>query len=125
MFASADMSWYVEGVIRTYFNVLNHIRWADKQSMAKTCNKEHLRRYINNSEEIIFAEPFSQCIRGNGNTKGSSFSPIYSYLNSQRRKHGFTIEQVNEFCGVKTRANHYFGSSQFEFVTENHYNILR
>ena len=26
MFASADMSWYVEGLIRKYFNVLNHIR---------------------------------------------------------------------------------------------------
>ena len=40
MFASAEMSWYVEGIIRKYFNVLNHIRWADEESMAKRCNKE-------------------------------------------------------------------------------------
>jgi len=40
MFASAEMSWYVESVIRKYFNVLNHIRWADKGSMAKRSNKE-------------------------------------------------------------------------------------
>ena len=47
MLASADMSWYVEGVIRKYvFNVLNHIRWADKEGMAKTCNEGQLRRYI-------------------------------------------------------------------------------
>ena len=39
MFASGDMSWYVEGAIREHFNVLNHIRWADKESMAKRCNK--------------------------------------------------------------------------------------
>ena len=40
MFASAEMSWYVEGIIRKCFNVLNHIRWADKGSMAKKSNKE-------------------------------------------------------------------------------------
>ena len=56
MFASAEMSWSVEGVFRTYFNVLNHIRWSDKESCAKRCNREQLRRYINNSEEIRFAE---------------------------------------------------------------------
>ena len=39
MFASAEMSWYVENIIRKYFNVLNHIRWADKESMAKICIK--------------------------------------------------------------------------------------
>ena len=58
MYASAEMSWYVEGVIIKYVNVLNHIRWADKESMAKKSDKEQLRRYINNSEEILFAEQF-------------------------------------------------------------------
>ena len=124
MFASAEMSWHVEGVIRKHFNVLNHIRWADKKSVAKKSNKEQLRRYINNSEEIIFAEQFKQCIRGN-ECKGSLFSPIYSYLNQQRIKHNFTIKQINELCGVKARANHYFGSNQFEFITEEHYEKLR
>ena len=60
MFASSEMSWYVEGVIRKHFNVLNHIRWADKESCAKRCSRKQLRRYINNSEEIIFAEQFKQ-----------------------------------------------------------------
>ena len=40
MFASAEMSWYVESVIRKYFNVSNHIRRADKVSAAKRSNKE-------------------------------------------------------------------------------------
>ena len=44
MFASAEMSWHVEGVIRNHFNVLNHIRWADKESMSKRCNKEQLKQ---------------------------------------------------------------------------------
>ena len=58
MFCRAGMSWYVEGVIRKYFNVLNHIRWSDKESYAKRACKEQLRQYINNSEEVIFAEQF-------------------------------------------------------------------
>ena len=125
MFASAEMSWHVEGIIRKYFNVLNHIRWRDKESFAKHACKELLRHYINNSEEIIFAEQFSQCIRGNGDMKGYLYKPIFSYLNSQRLKYGFTIKQINELCGVKARANHYFGSHQFEFLTEEHYNKLK
>ena len=56
MFASAEMSWYVEGVIRKYFNVLNHIRWVNTGSMSFRCRREELRRYLNPSEEIIFAE---------------------------------------------------------------------
>ena len=51
-----EMSWHVEGVIRNYFDVLSQIRWRDKDSFAKRCNKEELRRYFNNSEEILFAE---------------------------------------------------------------------
>ena len=125
MFASAEMSWHVEGVIRKYFHVLNHIRWSDKESIANKSCKEKLRKFISNSEEIIFAEQFSQCIRGNGHMKGSLFSPIYSYLNKQRSTHALTIKQINEICGVKARANHYFGSHQFEFITEDHYNKLQ
>ena len=35
MFASADMSWYGEGVVRKCVNVFNHVRWADKESFGK------------------------------------------------------------------------------------------
>lgn len=59
MFASAQMSWHVEGLIRKYLNVLNHIRWRDKESPSKRGKKESLRKYLNNSEEIIFAEQFN------------------------------------------------------------------
>ena len=45
MFASAEMSWYVESIIIKYFNVLNHIRWADKGSMAN--KKQRIIKTIN------------------------------------------------------------------------------
>ena len=125
MFCSAEMSWYVEGLIRKYFNVLNHIRWCNTGSMSFRCKREELRRYLNPSEEIIFAEQFSQCIRDSSDVKGLLYKPIYSYLNTQRLKHNITIKKINQICEVKARANHYFGSHQFEFITEEHYNKLR
>jgi len=117
MFASAEMSWYVESIIRNYFNVLNHIRWADKESFAKRCNKEELRRYINNSEEIIFAEQFKQ-------DDLSIFEPIRAYLDDTRVRANLTSKKCNEICG-NHMATHYFNISQWVLPTEANYNKLR
>ena len=119
MFASAEMSWYVEGVIRKYFNVLNHIRWTDKESFSKKCNKEELRRYINNSEEIIFAEQTKQ-------EDLSMFEPIRSYLDEARIKANISRDETNKICNVRnTAARHYFSRSQWCLPTEELYNKLR
>ena len=119
MFASAEMSWYVENIIRKYFNVLNHIRWADKESMAKRCNKEELRRYINNSEEIIFAEQFKQ-------EDLSVFEPIRAYLDEARIKANISRDETNKICNVRSIASkHYFSKSQWCLPTEELYNKLR
>ena len=56
MFASADMSWYAEGVVRKYFNVLNRLRWCNHGSMSFRCRREELRNCLNPNEETIFAE---------------------------------------------------------------------
>ena len=119
MFASADMSWYVEGVIRKQFNVLNHIRWADKQSIAKSCNKEELRRYINNSEGIIFAEQFKQADL-------SIFEPKRTYLDDTRLKANISRDKANKICNVRnTASRHYFSRSQWCLPTDELYNKLR
>ena len=103
MFASAEMSWHVEGVIRKYFNVLNHIRWRDKESFAKRANKEELRHYINNSEEIIFAEQFvasSTFIQRKDGLRGNVFEPIRMYLNRARIQSKLTHKQINKLLGA-------------------------
>ena len=103
MFASADMSWYVEGVIRKHFNVLNHIRWADKESCAKRCSREQLRRYINNSGEIIFAEQFIASDSYNNSSEGLRgyvFEPIRAYLDNARIKANLSRGKTNYICKV-------------------------
>ena len=119
MFASAEMSFHVEVLIRKYFNVLNHIRWRDKESFGKHACKEELRRYINNSEEIIFAEQFNA-----NTTNGDIFEPLRKYLNDARKKAGLTPNQCNKICGNQM-ARHYFTGSQWTLPTEINYNKLK
>ena len=55
MFCSPEMLIKVGSVVDKYFNVLNTIRWADKRTPAIK-NAMGMRYYLDNSEEIIFAE---------------------------------------------------------------------
>ena len=127
MFASAEMSWHVAGVISKYFNVLNHISWSDKQSMSSKHNREELRRYINNSEEIIFANQFNT---NDDKTRNIIFEPIHKYLDDAR-KTGLTKKQINHILGSTLLgggvASHHFRlfkCGQFTLPTEEHYNKL-
>ena len=126
MFASADMSWHVEGVIRKYFNVLNHIRWRDKESMARRVNREELRRFISNSEQIIFAEQFAASdasIQSKEGLRGNVFEPIRKYLDDARIRSGLSPKQCNAICGNQM-AGHYFTNTQWTLPTEANYSKL-
>ena len=117
IFASADMSWYVESVSRKHVNVLNHIRWVDKQSFAKRCNKEHLRQQINNSEEIIFAPQFVASDAYNHSREGLRsvlFEQITSYLYNARIQANLRKQETHIICNAKnTASRHYFDKSQW------------
>lgn len=57
-FASPQMAWHVEGVIRDRFNVLSNIRWQKPPfaTKAEMFDKEAMRAPFPASETIIFAE---------------------------------------------------------------------
>ncbi len=57
-FASPQMAWYVEGVIRERFNVLSSIRWQKPPyaTKAEMFDKDAMRSPFPASETIIFAE---------------------------------------------------------------------
>ena len=121
MFCSPEMLIKVGGVVDKYFNVLNTIRWADKESWAKHACKEQLRRYINNSEEIIFAEQIGK------DTEGTNilYSDIANYFNNQRVKANLSKNECNKILGKVSIASHYFSDYQHREMTEEAYNKLR
>ena len=124
MFCSPEMLIKVGSVVDKYFNVLNTIRWADKESWAKHACKEQLRRYINNSEEIIFAEQFVA-----NSDDNVVFEPIRKYLNEKRKQAKITHKSINKILNTSLKGGglspHYYGKAQWILPTEEHYNILR
>lgn len=58
VFASPQMAWYVEGIIRQRFNVLSAIRWSKPafSTKAEMFDKDTMRSVFPASENIIFAE---------------------------------------------------------------------
>ena len=66
--------------------------------MANKANKEQLRRYINNSEEIIFAEQVVASDSYNNSSeglRGYAFEPIRAYLDEARIQANIS-KQINE-----------------------------
>lgn len=55
-FASPQMAWHVEGVIRERFNVLNRITWIKEAGWHQKSSEESLRCYFPQTEPIFFAE---------------------------------------------------------------------
>ena len=86
--------------------------------MAKRCDKDHLRRCINNSEEIIFAEPFKQ-------DDLSVFEPIRAHLDDARIKTKINRGKTHKICDSICMDRHHFALGQVTLPTESHYNKLR
>ena len=121
MFCSPEMLIKVGGVVDKYFNVLNTIRMPDKLCRALLTSPDVIRRYINNSEEIIFAEQFVA-----NSDDNVVFEPIRKYLNDKRKQAIITVNDVKKLLGVSLKSgDHYFTKSQWELPTEEKYNKLR
>ena len=121
MFCSPAMLIKVGGVVDKYFNILNTIRWVNTGSMSFRCKREELRRYLNPSEEIIFAEQFIA-----NDDMSSLYEPIRKYLDDARKRHNLTVNQIKQILGVSIKSgDHYFSKSQWELPTEPKYNKLK
>ncbi len=149
-FASPQMAWHVEGVIRERFNVLNRIVWAKPEpgseinhgaSNAGRISKDSMRAYYPNTESIIFVEHFNSDNIAKGEAgyiakcdqlRGFVFEPLRAYLDSERERAGVTTRQIAEEFQKKTgsrtvtgMAGHWFSDVQWTLPTENNYNWLR
>ena len=121
MFCSPAMLIKVGGVVDKYFNILNTIRWVNTGSMSFRSKREELRRYLNPSEEIIFAEQFIA-----NDDMSSLYEPIRKYLDDTRKRHNLTVNQIKQILGVSIKSgDHYFSKSQWELPTEPKYNKLK
>ena len=141
VFASPQMAWHVEGVIRDRFNVLNTISWVKDAGWHQKSSEESLRCYFPQIEKIIFAEKFNSDNIALGESgydqkcdklRGFIFEPIRAYLDGEREKAGVSIRQVAEEFQKKTgsrtvtgMAGHWFTGVQWTLPTKQNYEWLR
>jgi len=130
MFCSPAMLIKVGGLVDKYFSVLNTIRWRDKHSPAIK-NALGMRYYLDNSEEIIFAEKFDAdkgYEKQNDISKELIVKHLIEYLNNSRIKAGLTKSYCNKICGGKNKTQYYWyfrASNCWQFPNEENYNKLR
>ena len=150
VFASPKMAARVECKIGEYFNVLNRITWrkndgtANEGGLWSRANKDILRTFFEQKEELIFAEHFGSDNIAKGEAgygakcdemRGFVFEPIRAYLESERQKSGISRKDLNfmfsdytdkKGCRDRSVIEHYFGYSQWCLPTEEIYkNILQ
>lgn len=133
VFASPQMAWHVEGVVRKYFNVLTHIVWRKEGGRINKADKELFRSYWQNSERIVFAEHFGSDNAAKGEAgyeaksdelRGFVFEPLRSYLDGERAKAGKTRSQVDKYLGNQM-SGHYFSSVQWVLPTQENYEKMQ
>jgi len=150
VFASPQMAWGVEGEVRKRFNVLNRLTWRKVNSVLfdrggpqdRAC-KDDLRSFFPQTETIIFAEQFGSDSMAKGEAgyvakcdelHGFVFEPLRKYLAGEFDRAGMLTPAgkiaANVACGFSASAGgmasrHYFGSSQWQMPTADHYAAMR
>ncbi len=137
-FASPKMAAHVEVEMSRHFNVLNRIVWVKSVGRHNGCHKESLRAYFPQTEFIVFAEHYGADNMAKGKAgyvlkcdklRGFVFEPLRAYLDGERRRAGVSQKECNVACGTSAcgggMAGHYFGSSQFQIPTPEHYTELQ
>ena len=105
MFASPQMSWFIEGEVRKRFNVLNTIRWQKEAGWHNKTDEGALRSFLQPWEAIIFAEQWG--VDQSARTDYSEmeqllhkevYSPIGNFIKEQREIAGFARHEVDSRC---------------------------
>ena len=87
-------------------------------------NSENTRSYATADEKCLFVMLGVQGFNNNSDNYFEGFESIREYLNIQRNKLGWSVDEIIKITG-KTSASHYFSKSQWNFPPEDHYNSIR
>ena len=139
-FASPRMAARVEVLLGERFNVLNRIRWVKQAGWHNKTDKEELRGYLSNWEEIVFCEHYGADNIAKGEAgyaakcdelRGFVFEPVQQYMESERLKAKLTYRQINVAIDRPVAgggmATHYFSHPSkvnkctWQLPTEEHY----
>ncbi|MDE8858608.1 DNA-methyltransferase [Klebsiella pneumoniae] len=123
----------IEVMMRSRFNILNHIIWAKPWGRWNGCNKESLRAYFPSTERVLFAKHYLGPYTGKQNDYESKstelkqhvMTPLIEYFRDARDALGITTKEIAEATGKKNMASHWFGLSQWSLPNEVDYQKLQ
>ncbi|WP_435234470.1 DNA-methyltransferase [Psychromonas sp. PT13] len=133
LFCGSKLATDTEMLIRSRFEVLNHIIWAKPSGVWKRAHKPSLRAFFPATERIIFAghygsEGFAKGANGYATKcselKKDVFKPLIDYFIDAKRSLNISAKEINEATGTKM-CSHWFSSSQWKLPNEQQYNQLQ
>jgi site-specific DNA-methyltransferase (adenine-specific) len=140
LFASPRMAARVEVLIGERFNVLNRITWKkhdgtyNEGGLWSRANKDILRRYFEQKEEIIFAEHYGADNIAKGEAgyvakcdelRGFVFEPLRAYLDGERKRAGVPHRLVIADLGMTGHDSHFFSQVQWKLPLPEQYEKMR
>jgi DNA modification methylase len=112
--------WYQGGLNdseRLFFR--NEIVWVNPNPMG--VSSEAYRCYATTTERCLFFIRGEQGFNNNADNYWEEWEPIRTYLNGERIKMGWTINEASVIAGTLEMGKHWFTKSQFEFLTKDRY----
>ena len=95
VFASPQLATDIEITVRDRFRVLNNIRWTKQAGWHQKASLDTIRSFLTPWEGIIFAEQYSEAMRGKQLDEAKSvWSAIGGKLRSAREEAALTREEV-------------------------------
>jgi DNA modification methylase len=127
-----DYAWHIEGLLREYFMVFNHIVWSKGASMGTTVCVEDMRRWRPRSERLLLCEkqhsPDALLASFNAKTAHiaarASYAAIIDRLIAWKDESGLTSKEIDRCLGTNGMAGHYFGRSQWSLPTKEAWDKL-
>lgn len=133
LFCGSKLASDTEMLIRSRFEVFNHIVWAKPSGPWKRTHKPSLRSFFPSTERIIFAGHYGS----EGFAKGSCqyatkctelkqavFKPLIDYFKNAKETLQVSAKEINEITGTQM-CSHWFSYSQWKLPTEEQYQKLQ
>ncbi|MBD1572097.1 site-specific DNA-methyltransferase [Vibrio sp. S17_S38] len=133
LFCGSKLAADTELLIRSRFEVFNHIVWAKPSGVWKRTHKPHLRSFFPSTERIIFAGHYgSEGFAKGGNQyatkctelKQKVFKPLIDYFKNAKEALQVSAKEINEITGTQM-CSHWFSYSQWKLPTQKQYQQLQ
>jgi len=136
-FAWPSLAGRIEDRIARRLNVLSHVVWTKPTATGQKCSKEALRAPMPVTERILMAEHYGADNMALGESgyaakcdelRGFVFEPLRTYLAEALKAAGWTPGRLNAAMGFAPRGmaeTRYFGRSQWQLPTAEHYATMR